>query len=59
MQCGLATSLNDATTEYLIIGFVSFLTDYMDSTAAAFLSSDFIDTCDSSNALAGYSPGFA
>ena len=54
---GRVTCLTDATAKTLVTGFASLLTSYSDAVADKLLSSDFTDTSDSINALAGYPLG--
>ena len=51
------TCLTDSTASYLVDGFGSLLTAYSNATAEAILASDFTDTSDSINWLAGYPLG--
>lgn len=51
------TCLTNDTANTLIKGFASLLTNYSNATADALLASDFTDTSDSINQLAGYPPG--
>jgi hypothetical protein len=53
------TCLTDDTASYLVNGFASLLTSYSNATAEAILASDFSDTSDSINWLAGYPLGGA
>ena len=48
-----AACLNSATAAYLVNGYASLLTAYTNATAEAILASDFTDTSDSINWLAG------
>ncbi|KAJ9661045.1 hypothetical protein H2198_002204 [Neophaeococcomyces mojaviensis] len=51
------TCLTTDTANTLIKGFASLLTNYNNATAGALLASDFTDTSDSINQLAGYPIG--
>lgn len=54
---GTVTCLTSDTASYLVNGFASLLTNYNNATAEALLASDFTDTSDSINWLAGYPIG--
>jgi len=51
------TCLSSAAASYLVNGYASLLTAYDNNTANALLASDFTDTSDSINYLAGYALG--
>lgn len=54
---GTVSCLTDASASYLVNGFGKLLTAYTTADAEALLASDFTDTSDSINFLAGYPAG--